>query len=178
MLWNGRPGCPLPQNSAVQDWDILLKNYTLFMIPKPLPARLSISMEFSNANARTWPQPYPLAAFGTQAKELNLKLSLEIRNRGDVMIVHCQGRILVAPGCRNPRKRQQSRARSRRCQLHRQRRPRRIGFPLHLGTIPERRPEVCQSQSTRARTSGSYEPGFSPRNSPQRARSSSGLPAR
>jgi anti-anti-sigma factor len=51
-------------------------------------------MEFSNANAQTWPQSYTLAAFGTQNKESTLKLSLEIRNRGDVMIVHCQGRIV------------------------------------------------------------------------------------
>ena len=94
MLWNGDPGCPVPQNSAVQDWDVLLKNYTLFMIPKALGARLSINMGFSNANAQTWPQSYALAAFGTQNKESTLKLSLETRNRGDVMIVHCQGRIV------------------------------------------------------------------------------------
>ena len=94
MLWNGDLGCPVPQNSAVQDWNVFLKNYTLFMIPKALTARLSIRMEFSNANAQTWLQPYPLAAFGTQNKELTLKLSLETYNRGDVMIVHCQGRIV------------------------------------------------------------------------------------
>jgi anti-sigma B factor antagonist len=64
------------------------------MIPKAFTARLSIRMEFSNANAQTWLQPYPLAAFGTQNKELTLKLSLETYNRGDVMIVHCQGRIV------------------------------------------------------------------------------------
>src|SRR5580693_1351059 len=85
---------PVPQNSAVQDWDVLLKNYTLFMIPKPLAARLSISMEPTDNNWQAWPQPYSLAAFGTQDKELALKLSLETRNRGDVMVVHCQGRIV------------------------------------------------------------------------------------
>ena len=34
-----------------------------------------------------------LAGFGMN-KELKLKLSLETRNRGDVIIVHCQGRIV------------------------------------------------------------------------------------
>jgi anti-anti-sigma factor len=64
------------------------------MIPKPLAERLSISMESSNMNWQTWPQPQHLAAFGTQHKESKLKLSLETRNRGDVMIVHCQGRLV------------------------------------------------------------------------------------
>src|ERR1700691_3606853 len=94
MLWNGDPGCPVSQNCAVQDWDALPKNYSLFMIPKALGGRLSISMESTNSSWQTGPQPNPLAAFGTQRKELNLKLSLETRNRGDVIIVHCQGRIV------------------------------------------------------------------------------------
>ena len=85
---------PLPGNSAVQDWDDLPKNYTLFMIPKPFCPRLSISMESTNRNWQSWPQPHNLAALGTQHKELNLKLSLETRNLGDVIIVHCQGRIV------------------------------------------------------------------------------------
>jgi anti-anti-sigma factor len=38
-------------------------------------------------------QPVALAAWNTR-KESKLKLSLETRNRGDVMIVHCQGRIV------------------------------------------------------------------------------------
>jgi anti-anti-sigma factor len=78
----------------VQDWDAVSKNYTLFMIPKPLFTRLSISMESTNTNWQTWPQPLDLAALGTRHKESKLKLSLETRNRGDVMIVHCQGRIV------------------------------------------------------------------------------------
>jgi anti-anti-sigma factor len=78
----------------VQDWDAGTKNYTLFMIPKPLVARLSISMESTNIDCRTWPQPPHLAALRTQPKESKLKLTLETRNRGDVMIVHCQGRIV------------------------------------------------------------------------------------
>ncbi len=38
-------------------------------------------------------QPGIAAAF-EYPKELKLKLSLETRNRGDVIIVHCQGRIV------------------------------------------------------------------------------------
>ena len=38
-------------------------------------------------------QPGVLAAFDIP-KELKLKLSLEIRNHGDVIIVHCEGRIV------------------------------------------------------------------------------------
>ena len=42
-------------------------------------------------------QPEGAAVFGQvfgQHKESQLKLSLETRNRGDVIIVHCQGRIV------------------------------------------------------------------------------------
>jgi anti-sigma B factor antagonist len=38
-------------------------------------------------------QPGVLAAFRSQ-KELKLKLSLKTRNLGDVVVVHCQGRIV------------------------------------------------------------------------------------
>jgi anti-sigma B factor antagonist len=51
-------------------------------------------MESTNTNWQTWPQPHELDALGTQYKESKLKLSLETRNCGDVMIVHCQGRIV------------------------------------------------------------------------------------
>jgi anti-sigma B factor antagonist len=64
------------------------------MIPKPLSERLSINMQFTDTNLHSWPQPNHLAAFATLPKELALKLSLETRNRGDVMIVYCQGRIV------------------------------------------------------------------------------------
>ena len=37
-------------------------------------------------------QPGIMAGF--EYKELKLKLSLETRNRGDVIVVHCQGRIV------------------------------------------------------------------------------------
>jgi anti-sigma B factor antagonist len=46
-----------------------------------------------NADWQTWAQPQSPAAFALR-QESKLKLSLEQRNRGDVMIVHCQGRIV------------------------------------------------------------------------------------
>jgi anti-anti-sigma factor len=47
-----------------------------------------------NMNLETYPQPPGLAALGALPKESKLKLALETRNRGDVTIVHCQGRIV------------------------------------------------------------------------------------
>jgi len=41
---------------------------------------------------QTW-QPVGPVAFGLE-KEPKLKLSLETRNRGDVIVVHCEGRIV------------------------------------------------------------------------------------
>jgi anti-anti-sigma factor len=45
----------------------------------------------------TWqkqPQSHDLAGSGIQTKESKLKLSMETRYCGDVMVVHCQGRIV------------------------------------------------------------------------------------
>jgi anti-anti-sigma factor len=45
----------------------------------------------------TWqicPPAQESAGPGIQPKELTLKLSLETRNLGDVMVVHCEGRIV------------------------------------------------------------------------------------
>jgi stage II sporulation protein AA (anti-sigma F factor antagonist) len=50
-------------------------------------------MQSTHTNWQTWPLQ-ELAALGTQGEESTLKLSLETRNRGDVMIVHCEGRIV------------------------------------------------------------------------------------
>jgi anti-sigma B factor antagonist len=50
-------------------------------------------MQPMDMNWQTWDQPQIAAAFELQ-KELKLKLNLETRNRGDVIIVHCQGRIV------------------------------------------------------------------------------------
>ncbi len=47
-----------------------------------------------NSTWRTWPQPNEVADLGIQSKESKLKLSLETRHRGDVVIVYCQGRIV------------------------------------------------------------------------------------
>lgn len=73
--------------------DGMTKIYSLFMIPKPAHERLSSNMQTLGRNCQTWPQPVGMAAFGLH-KEPKLKLSLETRNRGGVMIVHCHGRIV------------------------------------------------------------------------------------
>ncbi len=156
------------------------------MIPKPRRERLSNSMQSMNTNWQTSLQPPDLAALGTQQKESKLKLSLETRNRGDVMIVHCQGRIVY---------RDEAAALSRvvseildnggkvvldlsGVSFYRQCWHRRTGFPAHLGAIPKRGPQVCQSQPTRPRPAGSYQPGFSPRDPFEHRRSAGGVPAR
>jgi len=64
------------------------------MIPKPLSERLSTRMKFVNSNLQPWPVPHKLANLGIQPKESKLKLSLETRHRGDVVIVYCEGRIV------------------------------------------------------------------------------------
>ena len=50
-------------------------------------------MENSNPQWQFFRQPVDLAALYVP-KESTLKLSLEMRNRGDIMIVYCQGRIV------------------------------------------------------------------------------------
>jgi anti-sigma B factor antagonist len=70
-----------------------MKIYQIFMVPKPSYLRLSTSMQPMDMNWQIGAQPEVLAAFESQ-KELKLKLNLETRNRGDVIIVHCQGRIV------------------------------------------------------------------------------------
>ena len=50
-------------------------------------------MQIMNTNCEMWPQPAVPAAFQVH-KESKLKLSVQARNRGDVIIVHCQGRIV------------------------------------------------------------------------------------
>ena len=63
------------------------------MVPKPIDLRLSTSMQPMDMNWQIWEQPGVAAALEYH-KESKLKLSLETRNRGDVIIVHCQGRIV------------------------------------------------------------------------------------
>jgi anti-sigma B factor antagonist len=67
--------------------------YKIFMVPKPIELRLSISMQPMDTNWQISERPGFAAAFEYH-KELKLKLSLETRNCGDVIIVHCQGRIV------------------------------------------------------------------------------------
>ena len=55
--------------------------------------RLCISMQPMDMNWQIAEQPAVTVARGLH-KELKLKLSLETHNRGDVVIVHCQGRIV------------------------------------------------------------------------------------
>jgi anti-anti-sigma factor len=52
-----------------------------------------------NLTWQTWQRPHDVAALGIQPsekqpKEPKLKLSMETRYRGDVIIVYCQGRIV------------------------------------------------------------------------------------
>ncbi len=63
------------------------------MVPKPAKARLSTTMENMNINCESWQYPVGLALFA-QDKESKLKLNVEARNHWDVVIVHCQGRIV------------------------------------------------------------------------------------
>src|SRR5258708_38929093 len=93
MQSNGGSGCPPAKFVRVQDWHSAQKNYRFFMIPKPISERLSINMQSTDTNWQTWLQPHQAAAWNT-TKESTLKLSLETRNRGDILIVHCQGRIV------------------------------------------------------------------------------------
>ena len=69
------------------------KIYQIFMLSKLSEPRLCTSMQSTDTNWQIWEQPLGPAAFAVD-KEPKLKLSLETRNRGDVMIVHCQGRIV------------------------------------------------------------------------------------
>jgi anti-sigma B factor antagonist len=64
------------------------------MIPKPVSDRLSITMQTDHESRQTIRQCHPLTSCARLLKEFTLKLSLESRNRGDVLIVHCQGRIV------------------------------------------------------------------------------------
>jgi anti-sigma B factor antagonist len=50
-------------------------------------------MQIMEISSQTCEPPVDPAAF-RRNKESKLKLSLETRNRGDVIIVHCQGRIV------------------------------------------------------------------------------------
>jgi anti-anti-sigma factor len=63
------------------------------MVPKPIQKRLCNSMQPMNTEWQILPQS-PCGAAFAMYKEQKLKLTLETRNLGDVIIVHCQGRIV------------------------------------------------------------------------------------
>ncbi len=63
------------------------------MMPKGLRKRLSIRMQLTQTNWQTWEQWPGLAALELGNGPM-LKLNLETRKQGDVIIVCCQGRIV------------------------------------------------------------------------------------
>ena len=68
--------------------------YQIFMVPNVVEPRLCIRTEKPmDMNCQICEQLVPPVVFRPQ-KEPKLKLSLETRNRGDVIVVHCQGRIV------------------------------------------------------------------------------------
>jgi len=63
------------------------------MMPKAIDSRLCNNVNNMNINCQTWEQIGPPVSYQIE-KESKLKLSVEARNQGDVIIVHCQGRIV------------------------------------------------------------------------------------
>lgn len=70
-----------------------MKIYPIFMVPKPAVLRLCNSMQPMDTNWQTW-QEWGAPPVFEADKESKLKLSLETRNQGDVIVVHCHGRIV------------------------------------------------------------------------------------
>ncbi len=63
------------------------------MVPKPCEVRLFTTMENMNLNCEILECLLAPGALDVE-KESKLKLSVEARNHGDVIIVHCQGRVV------------------------------------------------------------------------------------
>ena len=63
------------------------------MVPKPIEPRLFTTMENMNINCEEWKYPVGPAQLALD-KESKLKLSVEARNHGDVIIVCCHGQIV------------------------------------------------------------------------------------
>src|ERR1700756_468438 len=63
------------------------------MVPKPIEVRLFTTMENMNIHCETW-EHLVGPVVSELDKESKLKLSVEARNHGDVIIVHCQGRVV------------------------------------------------------------------------------------
>jgi anti-anti-sigma factor len=51
-------------------------------------------MQFTETNRNSWLEPYRPSGVAKLNKGWKLKLSLEVSNHGDVVIVHCHGRIV------------------------------------------------------------------------------------
>jgi len=64
------------------------------MVPKPIDSRLCTIVDNMNTNYQMWEQMGPPISYQLLEKESKLKLSVEARNRGDIVVVHCQGRIV------------------------------------------------------------------------------------
>ena len=63
------------------------------MVPKPGVARLFTTMENMNTHFELW-EHLVGPAVSELDKESKLKLSVEARNYGEVIVVHCEGRIV------------------------------------------------------------------------------------
>src|SRR5258708_13293832 len=85
------------RNSLILKRDPKTKNYTFFMIPKPLLARLSNNMQSTDTNWQTCPHPQHLPALAAPYKESTLKLRLETPNPANLINVHHQPPILSPP---------------------------------------------------------------------------------
>ena len=70
-----------------------LNIHRIFMVPKQGLFRLSITMPTIESRCQTWEQPILSAVVGRH-KESKLKLNLEVRIQGEVVVVHCHGRIV------------------------------------------------------------------------------------
>ncbi len=71
-----------------------IRNSLDFMVPIAGDPRLCISMHSNDTNWQMWEPRQVAAPPAVHPKEWQLKLSLETRNCGEVIIVHCQGRIV------------------------------------------------------------------------------------
>ena len=63
------------------------------MVPKPIDSRLCTIVNNMNTNCQMWEQMGPPISYQLE-KESKLKLGVETRNQGDIVVVHCQGRIV------------------------------------------------------------------------------------
>jgi|SRR5581483_5476067 len=63
------------------------------MVPKAIDSRLCSNVNSMNINCEMWEQMGPPASYQI-VKESKLKLSVEAHNSGDIIIVHCHGRIV------------------------------------------------------------------------------------